>query len=65
MDSYIQVGTMALRDPVTGDFLPSVPLYIQRTPEADAAEDSMLEDAARSLAACFKKYVDGQKAAKK
>ena len=28
-DKYIQVGVTALRDPATGDFLPSVPLYIR------------------------------------
>ena len=29
MAKYIQVGVTALRDPVTGDFLPAVPLYIR------------------------------------
>ena len=29
MSSFIQIGTTALRDPGTGDFLPAVPLYIK------------------------------------
>lgn len=29
MSEYIQIGVTALRDPATGGFLPSVPLYIR------------------------------------
>ena len=29
MSAYIQVGVTALRDPVTGEYLPAVPLYIR------------------------------------
>lgn len=47
-DTYIQVGVTALRSP-TGEFLPSIPLYI-KTDEAikanglTAAEESVLHD---------------------
>ena len=27
--SYLQIGETALRDPVTGNFLPSVPLFVR------------------------------------
>lgn len=30
MSEFIQVGQTALRDPLTGAFLPSVPLYVER-----------------------------------
>ncbi len=30
----VQVGTAALRNPATGEFLPSVPVYIEATPTA-------------------------------
>ena len=39
-EKYIQVGITALRDPATGKFLPSVPLFIKETDEAkEAAEE--------------------------
>jgi hypothetical protein len=58
-DGYIQIGVTALRDPATGGFLPAVPLFIKATPDATEAENVMLQDAARTFAGCFKKYVDG------
>ena len=36
-ERYIQIGFTALRDPITGDYLPSVPMYIK-------AEDAALSD---------------------
>lgn len=37
---YIQIGVTALRDPATGEFLPSVPLFIQaREDEPEQAEE--------------------------
>ena len=29
MSEFVQIGQTALRDPVTGDFLPAVPLYVR------------------------------------
>lgn len=41
MNNFIQVGTTALRDPLTGEFLPAVPLFIR---EPDAAAAAPLND---------------------
>ena len=49
-NDYIQIGVTATRNPVTGEFYPSVPLYIRAS---DAAEDSrkkMMEDFAKLAA---------------
>lgn len=58
-EEYIQVGVTALRDPVTGDFLPSVPLYIKATDEAERSAQGLVEDLGRLFAARFKQYLDG------
>lgn len=47
MSAYIQVGVTALRDPVTGEYLPAVPLYIREEDRGKVhgpipAEDSEL-----------------------
>ncbi len=55
---FIQIGTTAMRDPGTGDFLPSVPLYVKVD---DAAKvDTVLIDGCtlyHSLADKFGQYV--------
>ena len=58
MSGYIQIGQTAARDPVTGDFLPAVPLYIRAE---DAAAAPPLDDipVAEVFAAKLKAYVDG------
>lgn len=64
MSDYIQIGVTALRDPVTGDMLPAVPLYI-RAGDADrapAAPPGLLEDVAGTLADKMRQYIDGCKA---
>lgn len=38
MGGYIQVGETAMRDPVTGDFLPAVPLYVRKEDRGRVAE---------------------------
>ena len=47
MSAYIQIGVTALRDPVTGEYLPAVPLYIREEDRGKVhgpipAEDSEL-----------------------
>jgi len=57
-DGYIQVGTTAMRDPVTGEFLPSVPLFI-REEDRKACEPPVLIDGdalQRELAKKFAQY---------
>lgn len=60
-ERFIQVGVTALRDPLTGGFLPSVPLYIEATDQAVVAENGLLDDIGGVLAQKFKEYVDGCK----
>ena len=36
MSGYIQIGQTAARDPITGEFLPAVPLYIRKKDMAAA-----------------------------
>ena len=35
---FIQIGVTALRDPVTGDFLPAIPLYVNKENAEGIAE---------------------------
>lgn len=58
MSAYIQVGFTALRDPATGAFLPSVPLYIEATEGAQKAEAALTDDIAKLFAQRMKQYVD-------
>lgn len=64
MAQFIQVGVTALRDPVTGEMLPAVPLYIQ-APETDAEQKELkplADGIAHLLALRMKQYIDGCKA---
>ena len=58
-EKYIQVGVTALRDPATGDFLPSVPLYVKADEATEEAEKQMINDLGKALAGMMKKYIDG------
>ena len=58
-DRFVEVGCTAMRDPKTGEFLPAVPLYIKRTPEAAEAEQMLIKDLAHLFALRMKTYVDG------
>lgn len=64
-ERFIQIGVTALRDPVTGDFLPAVPLYIReedqgKTTAAFPQDETAL---AKALGDKMKEYLDGCKAA--
>lgn len=64
MAQFIQVGVTALRDPVTGEMLPAVPLYIQ-APETDAEQkelEPLADGIAHLLALRMKDYIEGCKA---
>ena len=41
---FIQIGVTAARDPLTGDYLPSVPLYIEQTDAVQKGAESVVED---------------------
>lgn len=58
-DGFVEVGFTAMRDPKTGEFLPAVPMYIKRTPEAAEAEQMLIKDLAHLFAMRMKSYVDG------
>lgn len=58
-EKYIQVGVTAMRDPATGDFLPAVPLYIKAEDGAEEAEETLIKDIGKLLAARMKQYIDG------
>lgn len=64
MDQFIQVGVTALRDPITGEMLPAVPLYI-KAPETETegqALEPLADGIAHLLAIRMKQYIDGCKA---
>lgn len=71
-EKLVQIGVAALRSP-SGDFLPSIPLYITAEDAGEinpstgrtVQEDLALTDVAKVFADNHKKYVDGCKAAKK
>ena len=65
MSRFIQVGTTAMRDPATGGFLESVPLYI-RAEDQKKVEPVVIDDSAlRMLAEKFAAYQREAKKAKK
>lgn len=62
-DRYIQVGATALRDPITGEFLPAVPLYVKSEDCAEESEEKLIEDIGRLMAARMRRYIEGCEAA--
>ena len=62
MSEYIQIGSTALRDPVTGDFLPAVPLYI-RAEDREACEAAVIDGDAlqKELAKKFAAYKEAER----
>ena len=59
-EEYIQIGVTAMRDPATGGFLPSVPLYIKADDAAKEAEKKMFNDLGKDLARMMRKYIEGR-----
>ena len=55
-EAYIQVGVTALRDPVTGDFLPAVPLFIRAEDGARADEERLIADLGKLMAQRIARY---------
>jgi len=65
MSEYVQVGVTALRDPVTGDFMPSVPLYV-RAEDQEKVEVPIFDDSLmRKMADKYKQYLEGCRRARK
>ena len=63
VEKYIQVGVTALRDPVTREFLPAVPLYIKAEDGAEKAEEKLVKDLGNLFARQIKQYMDKCEAA--
>ena len=53
---YIQIGETALRDPITGIYLPSTPLFIKADALTKAQEESLIEDIGRLMADKMRRY---------
>ena len=60
---FIQIGVTAARDPATGDFLPAVPLYIEKTDAAQKSAETLIDDIQSLFAARFAAYMNGTEAA--
>ena len=63
MDEFVEVGYTAMRDPVTGDFLPAVPLFIRRDDMEKDSQERLINDLGKLFAQRFKDYKEGCKAA--
>jgi len=56
---FVQIGVTAARDPATGAFMPSIPIYSEVTEEQERAEASATKDISKLFAAKMKAYIDG------
>ena len=65
MSEFIQVGSTAMRDPVTGEFLPSVPLYIRAEDQGKVATPVFDGELMRTLAEKFRAYRKEERQQKK
>lgn len=59
MAKYIEVGFTAARDPATKEFLPAVPLYIEKTEDAAESEAALIRDLGKLYAARMRQYIEG------
>lgn len=58
-EKYIQIGVTAMRDPLTGGFLPSIPLYVKAEDIGTDAEERFVHETGVALARMMKQYMDG------
>ena len=56
-ERYIQIGFTALRDPITGDYLPSVPMYIKAEDAALSDYEKLESNAEKKLALLMRRYI--------
>ena len=59
MAEFIQVGFTATRDPGTGDFLPAVPLFIEKTASAEQGQAALVQDLGKLFAHRMRQYIEG------
>ena len=55
---FIQIGVTAARDPITGKYLPPVPLYIEGDDSATASAENLERDIGRLLADRMRRYIE-------
>ena len=60
-EEYIQVGVTALRDPVTHDYLPAVPLYIKAENGAEDSERGLIQNIGKLFAERMGMYFENCK----
>ena len=58
-EQFIQVGVVALRDPMTGGFGEAFPLYTKATPAMIEAREKLTEDIGKVFADKFRQYKAG------
>lgn len=58
MEGYIQVGVTALRDPVTREYLPAVPLYVKADESTEEEQTQLCQDIGKLLAQRMKAYAE-------
>ena len=56
---FIQVGTTSVRDPITGNFIQSTPLYIKAVKGAEEAEQDLIDDLGSIFAFQMRDYLTG------
>lgn len=59
MDDYIQIGVTALRDPVTGEALEAVPLYVRKEDVPGAVPPLKVGPLSADWAESMRNYVEG------
>ena len=59
MAEFIQVGFTATRDPGTGEFLPAVPLFIEKTVSAEQGQAALVQDLGKLFAHRMRQYIEG------
>ena len=57
MAEYIQIGITAARD-AEGNFLPAVPLFIERTDAAERSAEGLIDDILPLMQARFARYAE-------
>jgi len=58
-EKYIQVGVTSIRDPFTGEFIQSTPLYIKVKKGEDEVDEHMARDLMRVFGHQLRDYVAG------
>lgn len=57
-ENFVQIGFGAFRNPKTGEFMPSVPLYVRREDATVGTSKTLLDNFGALMAKKMKDYVD-------